>query len=797
MDIDREASPPTPGMDDTPYIRFALDQLTRDEEVRGSRQYRGLGSGADSNYPYVPPEPLTAQRVVPVRGSHEVPIDWPLQGQKESVQQPQQLARPPAWQPNLRSEAKDVLQQPAIPPSAMWAQQRQTEIQRDAYDEPPPRSPRRTTNSGSTDGVYPLQSEPRSNRPLRHSHLSQAEQVPEVDTFVPLSASEAHQERLRSTPGVLRPLSIGLFLLFLLVLIALLVLSAAWSLSHQGIEDYLNFGDARYFVFQYLPTLLGIILFLWLVQIMVAVYRLAPFIAVSSSSSVRERGARLPLYPKGFVLPFLGHFRAGLPIVGIFMVTAWLQIFTIPLLGSIFNVFFFGDSASGHWRWVATQAAIWVVIVLYVLLFLTVIVLLLWLRGRNTGLKWDPKTLADVIVLLERSNALDGVEVEEEPPQLGYWKTLKRSQVFHTYGVVDKAARMYGVEDGRIREKTPVQSQNRFSDNEHDAGIRDSREKMIPRPQEDEHEPAARHYNALPWFLRPSIALLWIIVALVLLVAFLVVSYLPTTRVANGFSPAVPAPVNSAGFSSTNFLYSFLPSLLGMLCLLFWLDIDYAYRRLQPFTALSHSEGALAEKSLLLSYVSDVFPAPTALANGHWRIAILSTTTFFAAALPVLAGGVFWAQFYVPSQSIRISADMPAYYALTAFAALYALSYLAIFPGARTRAACALLPNKAASFADLIALVHQSRVLDDIAFHAPRDRIDLVTRLLSAPPGLRRLDEAAASKASLADSLRGFGKARQMAQNQGLGPVQVPRYYLGRYAGRNGREFAGIDRLRT
>ena len=30
--------PPTPGVDDTPYIRFAIDQLTRDEELLGPRR---------------------------------------------------------------------------------------------------------------------------------------------------------------------------------------------------------------------------------------------------------------------------------------------------------------------------------------------------------------------------------------------------------------------------------------------------------------------------------------------------------------------------------------------------------------------------------------------------------------------------------------------------------------------------------------------------------------------------------------------------------------------------------------
>jgi len=39
QEIGREQSPPTPEEDDAPYIHFALDQLTRDEEVRGSRAY--------------------------------------------------------------------------------------------------------------------------------------------------------------------------------------------------------------------------------------------------------------------------------------------------------------------------------------------------------------------------------------------------------------------------------------------------------------------------------------------------------------------------------------------------------------------------------------------------------------------------------------------------------------------------------------------------------------------------------------------------------------------------------------
>ena len=50
-------SPPTPGVDDTPYIQFAIDQLTRDEEVVGPRD---PAIGSEASYP--------VDRIVPDEG---------------------------------------------------------------------------------------------------------------------------------------------------------------------------------------------------------------------------------------------------------------------------------------------------------------------------------------------------------------------------------------------------------------------------------------------------------------------------------------------------------------------------------------------------------------------------------------------------------------------------------------------------------------------------------------------------------------------------------------------------------
>ncbi|KAK4495053.1 hypothetical protein PRZ48_013380 [Zasmidium cellare] len=694
QDINRERDAPTPHVDDTPYIHFALDQLTRDEEVRGSRQY-GIAPGIDGSYPYQVP----------------ANVQWPTQPQGGRYEQlPQE---------------EDISEQSPY------------------MDNPPPRNPNRMSGQGRPDAQR---------------------QGPNV--FIPVSQKESRQPPLTFVPGILRPLQLGLFIFLVLAYLICLIVAAAWSRANTGLWRYLSFGDGRYFLFKYLPTMLGMVVLIWLFEIQKAVYRIAPFIAMGSSSvpSARVVAGNLPIYPRGFVLPYFGHFGAKLPIVATFLFIAWLQLFTIPMLASSFNVY----QSNGIWRWIATQGVIWTVIALYILLLVASVVLLVWLMRTTTGLKWDPRSLADMIVLLERSNALDGQG--ESVPQLGYFRTSHRqNEVFHAYGIADKPARSYAVVDGQYREQ-------RYSnpDFEADAGNppRLSKEPILPRDgaHEDEEALENHHSSALPWFLKPSLALLWPIVAIVLLLAFLIVSYLPSTTVTKGFRPMLPSAVDSMGFSSGNFLYSFIPAFLALLCLLFWMDIDYAYRRLAPIAALNTPSGDIPERTLLLSYTADlpVLSTLSALFNKDYRLAFLTTTTLLTTALPILASGIFWSQFYIPQQRVLISTHMPAYYALTVFATLHALSYLAIYPPRTLRHTTTA--TGLSTFNGIISLLHQSRLLHDLAFRNPVSKTDLVTRLLSSRPGSAFVipnAAAGASKISLADSIRGFGRARVAATGEG------------------------------
>lgn len=73
-----DLSPPTPGLDDSPYIRFAIDQLTADEEVLG----RGRHGSGDSlaSYP--------VERIVPDEGLGYLSPKKGSDGEEKPVKEP-------------------------------------------------------------------------------------------------------------------------------------------------------------------------------------------------------------------------------------------------------------------------------------------------------------------------------------------------------------------------------------------------------------------------------------------------------------------------------------------------------------------------------------------------------------------------------------------------------------------------------------------------------------------------------------------------------------------------------------
>ncbi|OQO00620.1 hypothetical protein B0A48_13110 [Cryoendolithus antarcticus] len=806
-----DPSPPTPGPHDEQYIRFALEQLTRDEEVRGSRLYDGLGSGKKGNFAYIAPGTPGETRA----------------GQDATAYASASGAASDGSPGILNSRSGGLAYERDAQHAQTRFQRRQEEQTRLLPETPPPRNPRRESTPpfmarGLVDDDFmdPRRSQDNAQR---HARLN-----PSV--LQPVVADASHP--LDFVPGILRPMQLGVFLLLVLAFTAGLLFCAIWSLLKTGLWDYGTFGDSRYFVFEYLPTILGMLLLMWTFEVQRAVTRIAPFVGLASDlPATRAKSLHLPLSHDGFLKPRLEYWRAKMWAVGVFQAVAWLQLFSIPLLASSFNVYFYGSPDTGRWRWIATQGAVWTVIALYLALAGGLITMLVWIhttrRRHQTGLQWDPRSMADLLAIIAQSNALAGREHVEDDAiaRLGHWNVSTRpAATLYTYGAANSEMRQYGVRDGQVHEMGHSRDgSGAESDAENEK--RRSKEPILQRRLDRSTAADASVGSAsisLPWFLRPIYTSLWAIAAVVLLLAFLIVSYLPSTRVSAGFEPDVPAPVTRMGFSSTNFLYSFLPALLGELCLLFWLECDGAHRRLAPFFALLEEDqhntyddekrsadrprlGATAERSLLISYSAQlpVIVTLAAIFNGNFRLALLTLISLVAAALPVLGGGFFWAQFIIDQQRVQITAHMPAYYALTTLVTLFALSWILLLPFSRVERRLAHSKsdesNRGRTFADFISLVRESKIIDDVAFHQSVSKVALVTRLIAPASAITRPAArlpAAESTTSIVDSIRRLANVPQRRPIE-HNPDVSQRYAIGVFTGRNGRPSLGIDRVRS
>lgn len=119
----RELGPPSPGDDDTNYIHFALDQLTRDEEVRGSRVYPGdkhfsrpIRDSHDTVRPsFIPVSPLEPEDYAQPRDS-SVSFLEPSPLIDEEKTQPEQLD--PSYAVGVAGAAAELDGQPVEAPSA-------------------------------------------------------------------------------------------------------------------------------------------------------------------------------------------------------------------------------------------------------------------------------------------------------------------------------------------------------------------------------------------------------------------------------------------------------------------------------------------------------------------------------------------------------------------------------------------------------------------------------------------------------------------------------------------------------
>jgi len=636
-----QISPPTPGVDDTPYIQFAIDQLTRDQEVIPEN------GGSEASYP--------------------VERDATLAYHPAGVSRPQRQRPDPDWRRQHGPTAPD-------------------------------------------DESILLPAEPTTDN-YRHPKLN----------FKPRS---------------LRILSLGSLLLCCLLMLIALLFCAIWPTSHNGLWEYDGVGSGRYFVFQYLPTLLASVIIIWLLAVENALYRTFPFIVLSSGRVTPNSGVLhgSAIFPTNYIIPNLSFFRHREPLLGLCSVIFWLALWTVPLQSSLFQTRYY--TPDSIWRWTTVLGIAYTLFALYLLLAFALLLLIFRITFRHTGLKWDPVSLADLLTIVHSSNFLSDFERSEvvgrHSPyfsakylKLGYWQTSRQHEAFYGIGEENVPTKRYSLDRSKIVPVTDLSNVDLEAQ-------RPEKRSTFDTLQHDIHTPDLR-YRWLPWFLRDGPVLAWILIAIALMLAFVIVSFV-NSAVLRGFLPQLPAPTSSHGFSPADFLYSFVPSIIGMVLFLIWQPIDMYFRALQPFANLANELGCSAEQSLLMDYPSRLPVEITfkAVLDRHYKVAWISFIGLLSITLPTLAGGIFTAQFVASSQTVRIAADMSGYYALVVFVVIYALSFLIIWPTRKRQ-----LPHDISTVGQLVSFFYQSPLLADAVFKEPRSKTDLVTRLIGRLTGER------------------------------------------------------------
>lgn len=720
-ELTRAAGVVTPGVDDGPYIRYALDAMTRVPD-----DGRIYPSGSDQSYQYAyhftptsVPSPLKPASVhlSPQAGGSGSARYWPLvptpgpnpvspaptaeeellerRQRRQTREEMEKLLSEP-W--DTPQQLREVLEQPSSDP---W------------YEVPVADTPleSRPATAGRKLAPSPrIQRNPNVPEPRTLEHWQPRPDVgadPEIALHGVRNALRLASP-LNRKPWVLRWQSLLLLAILCVLMIAALIFCAVYSVSYTGFTPYSGtIYGGQYFLFRILPQLVAVFLLIYAQCIISAAFWVLPFSAMAADARSERRGAVfLPLYPKSFLWPQLyGNWYIWIPIFNV-----WLLNFTIPLQSCLFTVIL----VDGAWTWATVQGVAWTLVALYVSFLLALGVIFIFWHERRTGMQqwWGIRTLADILFLVSQSNSLPqyrGLEVAPtrrsmkqrlsgSAERLGFWFAAEAPQNGTWYGI----GAAPGEEEEAAEKPLHQQWANRQRPESPDVGERPS--------------PSTRS-RYLPWCFRDGQIIFFAVASSILLIALIVVSFLRSTDLRNGFLPLLSAGPVAGAFSAADFLYSFIPSLIGLVLFLLFQPLDLGLRILTPWGELARAEGSRAETSILLDY-SVCLPFEStvkALRNKHWRVAFVSFLAPLFALLPVLGGGLFLA--LTPASGVvRMYPNVPAFAIILALLFLYVGGLVCLVPNRKQFR----LPHAVTCLAEIISFCCNEQVRTDEAFDLER-----------------------------------------------------------------------------
>lgn len=727
----REAGVVTPGVDDSPYIHYAIEALTRDRDTGYS------GNDSSSSYAATPIPPILLSRDM---GYYHTP----------RVQEQRQYAPLPM--------------QPPILPTPVYRHDDRAPEQPEPFEWPFSGEPPGLQGSPVPSSWAPRPKsktiQPHEWRPMNRDAMADSISQEKASGFPPL----------HFLPWILRPASFTILMVSCLAMLAALMYCAVHSQLNPGLVPFTGtIYGSQYFVFRMLPQLLAAFILIYAQCIAASMFRIVPFLRLASNQAqIRDGALFQDLYPNSFLWPrLIGTWKIWVPIL-----VTWLINITLPLQSSLFTVIL----VDGVWTWAAVQGVAWTLVALYVaLLVATVIAASFWLGVRNTGLLWDPRSLADIVTMVSETNtAVDyqGTQRAGTRDRLRFALRRRRSDRLGYWAWKDgRPGFWYALGNSMDHENSLP-----FPDIQAKHGMKIEKDGDFTLGDRDVEASGSQHhirYRYLPWCMRNNQLLYLVVTAFILLLALFVVSFLPSTHISTGFLPWLLAAPGQGAFSAADFLYSFLPSLVGLILWLLFQAVDLSIRVHQPWAALSGTRGARAEESLLADYAACLPIQSTihAAKNGHWRVAVTSLLSTLFLLLPVLGGGMFMA-LTRPGGEVRMYPNMPAFAIILALLVLYFLALVGMFPGRKAFR----LPHAVTCLAEIISFLANEDLLADLAFKQCRTKEDMLLKmgLLHGTPETQPRWMFGVGPAS-ADGMPGVRRARRFTEKRPIRKSQIRR----------------------
>lgn len=242
----------------------------------------------------------------------------------------------------------------------------------------------------------------------------------------PVSADEHGLPALDYRPMSLKPAFLYAALLWNLMITGFLiavVIRSEFSLS----------GIWSYFVIQIMPIIFGTITSALLESIVMNLFRITPYIACAASSGGSKAGKTImrTFFPSpGWRTAVRSRedLSQGNVLLSVSFVLWVLSYTVLGFKGVLLNTDDETEASSNEWAAVT-------LLVFYCLVDAQTIWVILYLRGRDTGLLWDPVSVADQLALFRRAHfisKLNGSSIttrdsmrncfKDEELRLGYWK---------------------------------------------------------------------------------------------------------------------------------------------------------------------------------------------------------------------------------------------------------------------------------------------------------------------------------------------------------------------------------------